>query len=234
MTNNMENIVKQDQLETQRKQLQPKGMLSGDDCVVTRCKVKEDNALLEEQIKILKKDNFNMLKEIQTFEERLEKGLKPDEKENLVIKAMKSQEMQVQHKIIRELQDNNDALKEKLQEVHEQFDDYRNDQDRIMTSFEADRKIQEKVKIIKTLRDKRDQLLVENENLEVSRDKVQIQTQHLVDAHNELLAEYKTRRKKVEQLKMIDKDGIRLKPLKAQASKTKKRKWLPIGFIRRN
>ena len=228
-------LVKQDLIDNVRKQIKPKGMLAGDECVVTRCKVKEDNKLLEEKVETIKTESFRMRKEIEAFHDSFEKELDGPEKEELIIKAMKSREVQTQHKMVVELKETNENLQDALKAVVQEFDESKKDQDRIMTNFEADRKIQEKVKIIKSLRDKHDQLIIQNDNLEITIDKANLHYQHLADTHNNLLAEYKTLRKKVQQLKMIDKDGFKLKPLKDKvANVSKKRNWSLKRFIARN
>lgn len=235
MTDDTEVLVRKDSIDNARKKVKPKGLLTGDECVVTKCKVKDDNALLQDKIHILEREALRLRKEIEIFNQSLEKELNEEEKAKVLRKAMESNEVQIQRKIVAELKSRNEKIQAEFSNVINEYHEYKEDQDRIMTSFEADRKIQEKVKIIKALRDKRDQLLVENEKLEISIDKANLQYHQLSDAHNQLLAEYKTLRKKVEQLKMIDKKGIQLKPLPDNVTKpAKKKRWFPIRLTLRN
>lgn len=230
-----EQLVRRDMIDVEIRRLKPKGLLSRDECVVTHCQEKEKNALLQAKMRETEKEFLRMKKEIESLQESMERELSHEEKENLLIRSMQSREVQVQHKMVIELKERNEQLEKAYVEMQKQFEGYKKDQDRIMTNFEADKKIQEKVNLIRSLRDKRDLLLVQNEDLEVKADTARVKYEKLAEAYNDLVMEYKTIWKKIESLKLVEKHGFKLVPMEElslnndtplqQPEQPKKKRW---------
>lgn len=216
INNETQQLAKRDNIDHSIGQLKTKGMLSGSECVVTRCKVKDENALMKDQVKESDKQLLTLKKELEFFHDKLEKDLEldPDKKKELLEKAMQNREVQIQYKIAMEYKDRIADFEDKLQQVTDEYADYKADQDSIMTNFQADKRIQEKVKLINALREKYDRMSIIHDKLQIEIDKADIMYRHLAEEHNDKFAEYKLLRSKVKQLKMIQKKGMKLKPLK--------------------
>ena len=234
-----EQLVKRDNISHKIGQLKPKGMLSGTECVVTRCTIKDENKLMKEQVKESDRQMMKLKKELEYFYDNLEKeiDLDPGKKKELLEKAVQTREVQIQYKIVMEMKERITQLENRLEKVNQEYAEYKQDQDRIMTNFQADAKIQEKVKLINALKDKYNRMTLTHDKLQTEIDKADIQYKHLAENYNSLLEEYQLMRSKAKQMKTIVKKGTRLLPLKEiEPGKIRKRKriWGILDIIVRN
>jgi len=239
MNEDIQQVIKRDNIAHAVGQLKTKGMLSGSECVVTRCKVKDENSLLKDNVKEADNQVLKLRRELEFFYDKLEKDidLDPENKSKLLEKAIQAKEVQIQYRIAMELKERINDLESKLQRVTQEYSDYKEDQNRIMTNFQADAKIQEKVKLLNALRDKYDKMLLVYDKLQTEIDRGEVHYKHLAEEHNKLLEEYKLYRSKANQMKTICEKGLRLKPLEdIQPGKIKRRKklWGIFEIIVRN
>ena len=146
-----QNLVNRNKINHSIGQLKTKGMLSGSECVVTRCKIKDENALMKEQVKESDKQMLKLKKELEFFHDKLEQDieLEPDKKRELLEKAVQTREVQIQYRIAMEMKERIAHLEEQLKNVQDEYEEYKSDQDRIMTNFQADSKNTRKSKIDK-------------------------------------------------------------------------------------
>ena len=235
-----QNLVNRNKIDHSIGQLKTKGMLSGSECVVTRCKVKDENSLMKEQVKESDKQMLKLKKELEFFHDKLEQeiDIEPEQKKQLLQKAVQTREVQIQYKIAMEMKDRIIHLEEQLKTVTDEYQEYKEDQDRIMTNFQADSKIQEKVKLINALKDKYNRMSITYDKLQMEIDHADIQYKHLAEEYNRQLEEYKLLKSKARQMKMINKKGMKLKPLKeinpSGTIKKRKRLWGVLDIIVRN
>lgn len=224
-------MIEKNAIDHNIKNAKLQGLFGKRECTVTHCSEKDKNQQLQHKIRVLESDLSSLRRSYEVLKDKLAKNLKAKDKEELYREILEKEEIQKHEELLRDEKRRTEALLKRLEALQKEYEDYRKRNEQVLTSFEADQKIQKKIQEIKELQRERDLLLVENSRLKQENFKVEMQYEQLVKVYNSKVAELESlhneiylNKKNLKELELVQKKGLTFKPVKIKHPKHSKSK----------